>query len=207
MSTGRRIDLKLDRRHWLKNSATILGASLLPMPMISEVAQAETAAATPKQKSGETKSSARFLTPAQYVLVEELTETIIPADSHSGGAKAAKVAEYIEGVLQESVEEERRVEFQEGLRLIDLMSRHYSGKAFVEAGSDQRIAILTILSENEAMTELPEVRFFRELRALTIRGYYTSKIGIHDDLDYKGNRMIVEYVGCDDPPPPPTKST
>jgi len=207
MSTRPRIDLKQDRRQWLKNSATILGASLLPMPMVSEVAQAETAAETPKENTGETRSSARFLTPAQYILVDELTETIIPADSHSGGAKAAKVVEYIEQVLQESVEEERRAEFQEGLRLVDLMSRHYSGKSFVESDSKQRVSILTILSENEAMTELPEVRFFRELRALTIRGYYTSKIGIHDDLDYKGNRMIVEYVGCDDPPPPATKST
>ena len=207
MSTARRIDLKQDRRQWLKNSATILGASLLPMPRVSEVAQAETAAETPKEKRGDTGSSVRFLTPAQYDLVEELTEIIIPADSHSGGAKAAKVAEYIEQVLQESVEEERRAEFQEGLRLVDLMSRHYSGKSFVESDSEQRIAILTVLSENEAMTELPEVRFFRELRALTIQGYYTSKIGIHDDLDYKGNRMIVDYVGCDDPPPPPTKST
>jgi hypothetical protein len=207
MSTGRRIDLKQDRRQWLKNSATILGASLLPMPMVSEIAEAEPAAETPKEKSGNTGSSTRFLTPAQYVLVDELTETIIPSDSHSGGAKAARVAEYIEQVLQESVEEERRAEFQEGLRLVDLMSRHYSGKSFVESDSEQRIAILTVLSENEAMTELPEVRFFRELRALTIQGYYTSKIGIHDDLDYKGNRMIVEYVGCDDPPPPPTKSS
>jgi hypothetical protein len=207
MSTSRRINLKQDRRQWLKNSATILGASLLPMPMVSGVAQAETAAEAPKEKSGETRASARFFTPAQYVLVEELTETIIPADSHSGGAKAAKVAAYIEQVLQESVEEERRADFREGLRLVDLMSRHYSGKSFVASDSEQRVAILTVLSENEAMTELPEVRFFRELRALTIQGYYTSKIGIQDDLDYKGNRMIVEYAGCDDPPPPPTKST
>jgi hypothetical protein len=207
MSTSRRINLTQDRRQWLKNSATILGASLLPMPMVSGVAQAETAAEAPKEKSGETRASARFFAPAQYVLVEELTETIIPADSHSGGAKAAKVAAYIEQVLQESVEEERRADFREGLRLVDLMSRHYSGKSFVASDSEQRVAILTVLSENEAMTELPEVRFFRELRALTIQGYYTSKIGIQDDLDYKGNRMIVEYVGCDDPPPPPTKST
>ena len=48
---------------------------------------------------------------------------------------------------------------------------------------------------NETMTELPEVRSFRELGALKIQGYYTSKIGIHDDLDDKRNRMIVEYVG------------
>ena len=45
------------------------------------------------------------------------------------------------------------------------------------------------------MTELREVRSFRELGAFKIQGYYTSKIGIHDDLDDKRNRMIVEYVG------------
>jgi hypothetical protein len=39
---------------------------------------------------------------------------------------------------------------------------------------------------------------------LTVRGYYTSKIGIHDDLEYKGNRILMEFVGCDDPTPPTT---
>src|ERR1700680_2276175 len=54
MSTGRRIALTQDHRPGLKNSATILGASRLPVPMVSEMAQAETVAETPKQKSGET---------------------------------------------------------------------------------------------------------------------------------------------------------
>ena len=53
------------------------------------------------------------------------------------------------------------------------------------------------------MTELTEIRFFRDLKNLTIQGYYTSKIGIHDELEYKGNRILVEYVGCDDPVPGP----
>jgi hypothetical protein len=48
------------------------------------------------------------------------------------------------------------------------------------------------------MTELPEVRFFKELKRITVEGYYTSKIGIHDELQYKGNRILKEYVGCDD---------
>jgi hypothetical protein len=34
---------------------------------------------------------------------------------------------------------------------------------------------------------------------MTVIGYYTSKIGIHDELQYKGNRVLQEYVGCDDP--------
>ena len=31
----------------------------------------------------------------------------------------------------------------------------------------------------------------------TIRGYYTSKIGIHDDLHYKGNQFLRDFVGCE----------
>ncbi len=169
-----------------------------------EMAQAETAPAAPQAKPGETKSAARFFTPAQHTLVEELSETIIPADSHSGGAKAAKVADYIEQVLRESTDDNQKSIWREGLRLIDLMSQHYNGKSFVDSSSEERIAVLTVLSDNDHMTDLPEVRFFRDLKHLTVRGYYTSKIGIHDELEYKGNRMLTEYVGCDDPTPKST---
>ncbi len=202
MSTDGPINLKQDRRQWLKTSATVLGASLLPLsgtPL--EVAQAETLPARPQAKTGETKAATRFFTPAQHRLVEELSETIIPADSHSGGAKAAKVAGYIEQVLRESPDDNQKSTWREGLRLIDLMSQHYHGRSFVDCGPEERIAVLTVLSDNDHMTDLPEVRFFRDLKHLTVRGYYTSKIGIHDELEYKGNRMLAQYVGCDDPAP------
>ncbi len=198
MSTDDPINLKQDRRQWLKTSATVLGASLLPL---STVAQTETAPAARPVQPGETRSAAQFFSPAQHSLVEELSETIIPADSHSGGAKAAKVADYIEQVLRESTDENQQLVWREGLRLIDLMSQHYSGKSFVDSSSEERIAVLTVLSDNDHMTDLPEVRFFRDLKGLTVRGYYTSKIGIHDELEYKGNRMLTEFVGCDDPTP------
>ncbi len=136
--------------------------------------------------------------------MEELSETIIPADSHSGGAKAARVADYIDQVLRDSPDDNLKSDWHEGLRLIDLMSQHYSGKSFVDSSSEERIAILTVLSDNDHMTDLPEVRFFLDLKHLTVRGYYTSKIGIHDELEYKGNRMLAQYVGCDDPAPKST---
>ena len=199
MSTDGPINLKQDRRQWLKASATVLGASLLPLPAIASDAEAE--AAAPQVKPVETTSAGRFFTPRQHTLVEELSETIIPADSHSGGAKAAKVADYIEQVLREGVDDNQKSVWREGLRLIDLMSQHYNAKSFVDSSSEERIAVLTVLSDNDHMTDLPEVKFFRELKHLTIRGYYTSKIGIHDELEYKGNRMLAQFVGCDDPVP------
>jgi hypothetical protein len=30
----------------------------------------------------------------------------------------------------------------------------------------------------------------------TIHGYYTSEIGIHKELHYKGNQILAEFVGC-----------
>jgi hypothetical protein len=202
MSKDDPIDLRQDRRQWLKTSATVLGASLLPLRAVTaETPQAQTAPAEPETKPAEPKTAARFFTPAQHATVDELTETIIPADSHSGGAKAAKVAEYIEKFLRESFDDAEKSLWREGLRLIDVMSRHYNGKSFVDASPDDRIAVLKILSDHAQMTDLPEVRFFVELKRLTIRAYYTSKIGIHDELQYKGNRILQEFVGCDDPTP------
>jgi hypothetical protein len=201
MSAKKPIDLRQDRREWLKTSAAALGASILPLPALpAETQQAEGAAVQAQATSAEAKTG-RFFTPAEHTFVEELSETIIPADSHSGGAKAAKVADYIERVVRESTDDTRRTLWREGLRLVDVMSQHYNGKSYVNAGMEERIAVLTVLSDNEQMNDLPEVRFFQDLKRLTVRGYYTSKIGIHDELEYKGNRILQEYVGCDDQGP------
>jgi hypothetical protein len=199
MSTNDPIDLRQNRREWLKTSAAAIGASLLPLPAVAaETAQAESAPAASQAKAAEAKPAAHFFTPAQHALVEELSETIIPADSHSSGAKAAKVADYIDQVLRESFDENNKALWREGLRLVDIMSQHYNGKSLVNASPEGKIAVVKVLSDNDHMTDLPEVRFFLELKRLTVRGYYTSKIGIHDELEYKGNRILQEYVGCDD---------
>lgn len=195
------IDLRQDRRQWLKTSATLLGASVLPMPAESTEAAPEPQSTpkAPPRHAHETRSLARFFTPDQHALVDELTETIIPEDSHSGGAKAARVTDFIDKTLRETQDEDQKRTWKEGLPLIDSMSHHYNGKSFLDASPEERAAVLTVLSENERMVGLPEVKFFKDLKHLTVIGYYTSKVGIHDDLQYKGNRVLQEYVGCDDP--------
>jgi glucoside 3-dehydrogenase (cytochrome c) hitch-hiker subunit len=198
MSSRNPIDLRQDRRQWLKTSATMLGATLVPVSATSsEIEQTFAKSVAPPPHAHEEKA-ARFFTPEQYALVEELSETIIPADSHSGGAKAARVADHIEKTLRETRDDSQKLLWREALPLIDSMSRHYNGKAFVNASPEERVAVLTVLSDNPHMDDIVEVRFFKALKHLTVQGYYTSKIGIHDDLQYKGNRILKEYVGCDD---------
>jgi hypothetical protein len=51
-------------------------------------------------------------------------------------------------------------------------------------------------AEQDPKTE-PE-RFFGQLKGWTVRGYYTSKIGIHLDQEYKGNvYQRGEFAGYD----------
>jgi hypothetical protein len=38
--------------------------------------------------------------------------------------------------------------------------------------------------------------FFATTKQATIHGYYTSEIGIHQELKYKGNKHLVQFVGC-----------
>jgi gluconate 2-dehydrogenase gamma chain len=206
MSKNDPIDLRQDRRQWLKTSATVLGASLLPLsaPALADPPQAETPSSAPQVKPTETKSAGRFFTPSQHTLVEELSETIIPADSHSGGAKAAKVADYIEKTLRETTDDNQKALWREALPLIDSMSQHYTGKSFVNASPEERAAVLTVISDNDNITDVPEVRFFLQLKRMTVEGYYTTKIGIHDELEYKGNRILQEFAGCDDQGPATT---
>jgi glucoside 3-dehydrogenase (cytochrome c) hitch-hiker subunit len=204
MSITDRINLRQDRRQWLKTSAGLVGVSVLPLSVAAAPLQEKpegTMEPVPKPGASAGAKAGKFFTPAQHAYVEELSETIIPADSHSGGAKAAKVADYIDQQLRESLDEEEKAMWHEGMRLVDLMCQHFHGKSFVNASGEERIEVLKVLSDNSEMHELPEVRFFQALKHMTTQGYYTSKIGIHDELEYKGNRILQEYAGCDDQPP------
>jgi Gluconate 2-dehydrogenase subunit 3 len=138
-----------------------------------------------------------FFTKDEFALVDELTELIIPTDEHSPGARAAQVAGYIDFRLSESFEEPPKTLWRDGLKLIEQLSQEMSGKRFLQASAEQRIALLTRISQNETNPVKPEEIFFKELKSRTARAYYTSKIGIDTEMKYRGNSYLKEFVGYD----------
>jgi hypothetical protein len=138
-----------------------------------------------------------FFTRDEFELVDELTELIIPADEHSPGARAANVAAYIDFRLSESLEDGPKTQWRAGLKLIEQLSREMHGKSFLAATVEQRIALLTRISQNEEKAAKPEELFFKELKSRTVNAYYTSKIGIHTEMEYKGNTYLKEFAGHD----------
>jgi hypothetical protein len=145
--------------------------------------------------------SLKALTAEQYATLEALTEAIIPADERSPGAKQARVADYIDLLLSEA-DDARRQQWTEGLAALDADATARFGKPFLKLDAAQVETVLTDASKNEkAPARQKNERnaleaFFVTAKQATVHGYYTSEIGIHQELKYKGNKVLLEFVGC-----------
>lgn len=172
------------RREMVKLTASALVAPALPQTRRPPTAKAQ-------------NRRPKFFTAAEFAMVDELSELIIPTDEHSPGAREAKVAEYIDGELAETWDEKLKPEWRAGLKLIDQLSTEMHGRNFMKSSHDERIALLTRVSANETNPQKPEETFFVELKSRIAHAYYTSKIGIRQELEYKGNTYLREFAGVD----------
>jgi len=137
----------------------------------------------------------KFFSNDEFAMLDELTELIIPTDDHSPGARAARVAGYLDARLAESVEEELKNQWHDGLKRIDALSHEMHGTPFLKATPDRRVAVLSRIAKNEENPQTPEDQFFVVLKFSTADAYYSSKIGIHQEMEYKGNVLLPEFAG------------
>jgi hypothetical protein len=184
--------MSVSRRDALKAFAAGVGAAAL-----SEAAWAQALAVRSQAALGSATGSA-FFTPAQHRIVDMLSELIIPADEHSPGASAAKVADFIDILLSGATDVEQGI-WRDGLTALDALAIEKWRRPFSECMPDQQIALLSTMSEREHDPQTALDRLFVVLKERTIQGYYTSEIGIHQELRYKGNKFLNEFVGCTHP--------
>lgn len=183
----------ITRRDALKAVAVGVGA-VASFPGLSEAAWAQ-ALAVRQQASAQPATGLRFFTAAEHTIVDTLSEIVIPADERSPGARAAKVADFIDYLLSGVDNDEQRV-WREGLAALNRTTASRWKRAFVECTADQQTAVLTEIAAREKSPRSSLERFFVQLKERTIQGYYTSEIGIHEELRYKGNQFLDEFVGC-----------
>jgi hypothetical protein len=181
----------LTRRAALKRLGAGAGA-LVTLPWLSDsgllaFTRIQQASAPPAPK---------VLTPTQFATLETLVEAIIPADDRSPGARDARVADYIDLLLSEA-EPELSLQWIGGLAALDADAIARFGVPFARLGADQADTLLAAISANELMPATPLETFFVVTKETTIQGYYTSEIGIHSELHYKGNQFLKEFVGCE----------
>ena len=193
---------ELTRREAIKSISAGLGV-IASLPVLGTPAGAQEMASHEHSHAGQATAPRKseplkFFTEAENRAVVEMSERIIPADDHSPGAKAANVAAYIDLIVSESTELTKQ-SWREGLAAINKMSSDKFGKPFADSTADQQIELLKQISKNEKSPETLEERFFRTIKYATIDGYYTSEIGIKQELHYKGNAYLKEFTGCTHP--------
>lgn len=126
----------------------------------------------------------QFFNEDESRLLDQLMEMIIPADSHSPGAHAAKTNLFAD-VMVATSEDSVKKQWQDGLRLIrEEVVRSSLAEALGKAA----------VNEGNPQTDLEH--FFELLKQMTVDGYYTSATAIHQDMEYPGNTYLAAFPQC-----------
>ena len=194
-----------DRRETLK----IVGAigSSCAFPFAANELYAQHADHAAPQSPAPPKAPS-FFTADEFAVVSRLADLIIPATS-TPGAVAAGVPIYIDMVVSKNRSAQRTL--RPGIAALNRSCRTGHGKPFLELDEATQIAVLTPLCEAAGQeTEAPagsgraskgkgrqlDIALFKAIKSLTADGYYTSKIGLIDELGYQGNSVLAEFPVC-----------
>ncbi|HET7840891.1 MAG TPA: gluconate 2-dehydrogenase subunit 3 family protein [Terriglobia bacterium] len=188
------------RRDALKKMA--LGAGAAWFPIVGQAATPAIARAASLHPAGpdapppDPDWKPLFFDEHQNATVEALSELIIPATT-TPGAKAALVNRFIDLLLSDQ-DADKQKQFYAGLAWLDARSIELHNRTFVSLAPAQQTALLTPLADaaNSRPEDKPGVEFFEQMKDLTLYGYYTSKIGLEQELEYGGDDMHSEFPGA-----------
>jgi hypothetical protein len=138
-----------------------------------------------------------FFTKDEFALLDMLTDLMIPTDDHSPGAHDAGVAAFIDRSVAEAYVAEDKTSWRQGLAAINGLSQRMNGGPFLQASKAQQVDLLKTIAAAEDHPKTEPEKFFTQLKQTTAFVYYSSSIGIHDDMNYKGNVILEQFVGYD----------
>jgi hypothetical protein len=139
-----------------------------------------------------------WLAAGRRALLDAIANTVIP-DTETVGAAKAGVAQFIEMIVDQWMDDEQRSSFILGMASFDNAVRRQTGVSFVALPAGQREAVLKIaLIEAQAVQRAANHQghapFLVWMKRLTLHGYYTSEAGASQELVL--NATPGEYVAC-----------
>lgn len=195
----------MNRRNALNRVAVLMGGAL----------SAPTIAAFLEGCTPADRSFSFSLTDNYREIVAQIAEIIIPA-TDTPGAKEAGVGGFIETMLKDCYSEAQGRHFIKGLEKVEEKSK-ILGSAFVNLPSEKQIEVVKAMEsdgkseeeENKKAVQIdsetgkekrdvpakdPVAPFFKIMKELTLFGYFSSEIGMTQELDYVP--IPGRYDGC-----------
>lgn len=124
-----------------------------------------------------------------------MVEAIIPATETPGAAEAG-VVDYIEVIVSEWMEAADRSRFMTGLSEAMARADPAPSDPVEETSPERWVPVLRSLEEETEAGGRRSTPFFRQLKGLTLHGYYTSRVGMMGELLYRP--LPGRFEGCVD---------
>lgn len=170
----------IDRREVLLRVATLLGGAAVA----GSQAFLAGCAAGPRSRP----VAGALLTGTDVALLDEVADTMLP-ETATPGAKAAGVGPFIGVMVADGYSPNEQQIFLEGLETLERECIAQHGRAFLEATSAERLALVQRLDREQydymrARAEGSPAHYFRMIKELTLLGYFTSEVGYTQAMRY-----------------------
>ncbi len=188
----------MDRREAIKKAGLTLGFAI-SAPLIAGVLKG--CKATP-----ELTYTPDFFTEDQAQVIGELSEIILPRTS-TPGAKDVGVPGFIDDLLKSVYTKEQQEKFIRELNDFNEKARKMHGDGFVDLGREKQLEFVKA-QHDEALSNSSDTGakgwwnagggedkpFILQVKELTILGFFTSKVGASEVLQY--NPVPGPFRGC-----------
>ena len=148
--------------------------------------------AAPPEPDRWTNYRPQFFSGEEFKALDAFTNILIPTDE-TPGAREAHVAPFIDFVVNAAAEyaPETQQQWREAMKWL---SEHQFGR-MDPAG---QLALIEQMSGPERNTGASHDGFpaYQLIKEMTVRAFYTSRAGLIENLEYKGNAYLTAFPGC-----------
>jgi len=193
-------DLSLTRREMVEQAlrASVLpGAALFFSAFFSASAQQHTHAgrlAAPPDPEGLRNYTPVFFSPEDFKAFQSFADLLIPSDD-TPGALEAYCPQYIDFVLSASSEvPQTQANWRKAMQAI-------KDSGFYTADKEKRMELILEMSRPELDQNAQHAAYFayRLIKQQTAFAFYTSRKGMIEALDYRGNSYNIVFPACNHP--------
>jgi hypothetical protein len=133
-----------------------------------------------------------FFTAEDFQALQAFTEILIPTDE-SPGAREAQCAHYIDFVLQAAAPNLQK-QWKDALAALKEAGFH-------ESGAHERLGLIVAMARPEADRSAthPMYWVYRLVKALNTFAFFTSRAGMIETLEYRGNSFNATFPACTHP--------
>lgn len=153
----------IDRREAIRRAALLAGVVVSPGWLAAVEAR--------PLAQAQTQAQPKYLTPAQFALVTAIAERILPR-TDTPGATDVGVPAFIDLLYGEFMTDAERTLLTSGLADVETAATAAHKAPFAGLAPDRQDVLLREIAKAE---EGRDAGFFRQMRAVTVLGYFTSE--------------------------------